>query len=146
MAGNVSGLTFMLTEHIAQLQPGGPPGIIPGATTAGLLCSVLQLGYNELRVWRVRYVTRQTVETSPNTKPQRVAPSDAATGAEETPTAESRTPFHERFVLPLFGVKRVSTEEALARLIKQRDETLRRIAELEAEADKDATESNRTES
>jgi hypothetical protein len=39
---------------------GGPPGILPGAVTAGLICTVAQFIWNELNVMRVRYVSQLT--------------------------------------------------------------------------------------
>ena len=113
---------------------------MPGAITASLLCSVLQLGYNELRVWRVQYVTRRAADTSSSAVETHAA-------SQNPHNTEPEAPFFERVLLPMFGMKRVSTEEHLAKLTRQRDEALRRIAELEAaEAERDRTEEKRTES
>ena len=112
----------LLSDHSGECISGGRVGILPGALTASLVCSILQLGYNELRVWRVHYVSRQHGEAALDSKPS-------------TPSR----PLRERLLL-LLGIHRMSTEEYLMKLKKQREEALRRIAELEAEEAASATE------
>ncbi|KAI0819542.1 hypothetical protein BC628DRAFT_1402114 [Trametes gibbosa] len=96
--------------------------VLAGARTAGLVCTLLQLGYNELGVMRIKYVTRKIQEpTAPNPLP--VPP--------ERPD-EVRLSFFDH-LLGIIGFRKLSEEEYLKTLKKQRDEALARIAVLERE-------------
>ncbi|PSR83092.1 hypothetical protein PHLCEN_2v5896 [Hermanssonia centrifuga] len=92
----------------------GRRGIIPGAVTASVACSVLQLAYNELGVMRVKYVS-QRLE------------------AENMPAPlEPKTPLSQH-VLKLFGMHQLSDEDYLEKLKHRREIALRQIAEIEKE-------------
>lgn len=104
---------------------------MPGAMTGGILCSLLQLAFNELRVWRVRYVFRergdQSVDALPTFASQASSP--------KTRSAESeadKQPAWERFLF-LVGMHKMTEEEHIKTLQDQRDAVLRRIAMLEEE-------------
>lgn len=115
-------LTFIIS--------GGPAGIAPGAITATLLCSLLQLGYNELGVIRVKYVSRKL---------------------DEARHSRSSIPGHEVVILPpepskpliqrmldWMGMPQISDEEYLQRLRLKRANALQRIAEIEAAQPKES--------
>ena len=103
---------------------GGVRGIAPGAFTGGLLCSLLQLGYNELRVWRVRYVHREHAE-------QVLHHSTTPSMEESGGRTHKRTAWES--VLSLVGVHKLTDEERIKKLKAQREQALVRIAELEEE-------------
>ncbi|KAI0780678.1 hypothetical protein BD413DRAFT_600231 [Trametes elegans] len=94
--------------------------VLAGARTAGLICTFIQLGFNELGVMRIKYVSRelQKARSSPEPVPQ-PAPSDA-----------EKYSWFDR-ALSLIGFRKMSDEEYLKTLKKQRDEALQRIADLE---------------
>ncbi|KAI0636719.1 hypothetical protein C8Q77DRAFT_520284 [Trametes polyzona] len=96
--------------------------VLAGARTAALLCTLVQLGFNELGVWRIKYVTRKIQE-----KP---APAPLPAPAENT--SEPKMSFFDR-AMSLIGFRKLSEEEYLKVLKKQRDEALERIAVLERE-------------
>lgn len=91
-------------------------------------CAVGQLLYNELRVQRVKYVSRSSPAAS------RRPPLPISSGITELPVPEK--PLFDRMIHAI-GLKRVSDEQYLAQLREQRAAHLRRIAELEAKAQAD---------
>ncbi|KAI8989683.1 hypothetical protein BD414DRAFT_313659 [Trametes punicea] len=98
-----------------------------GARTAGLICALLQLGYNELGVMRIKYVSRKVQET--RSQPEAVtAPSP--TRLEDN--AKPKVSFFDR-AMNIIGFRKLSDEEYLRVLKKQRNEALERIAILESE-------------
>ncbi|KAJ3531098.1 hypothetical protein NM688_g7621 [Phlebia brevispora] len=99
----------------------GRAGVVRGTIAATVVCSLLQLSYNELRIWRVRYVHQQS------TLPLPVTP------------AEPPRPLWER-TLGLFGMRKMSDEEYLAKMREKREQALQKIAELEAEEARQRTE------
>ena len=54
---------------------GGSAGILAGARTAAIICTVLQFAFNELGVARVKFVSRKIQESQP--RPE-IAPPPAA--------------------------------------------------------------------
>ena len=94
------------------------PTLWSATRTGAIICSVLQLAYNEFGVMRIKLVSRQIQEA-------RTQPS---------PLEDSRqqTTIFDRF-LGLIGFRKLSEEEYLQTLKKQRDEALARIAVLERE-------------
>lgn len=105
--------------------------VLAGARTAGLVCALVQLGYNELGVTRIKFVTRKIEEAA------MPAPAPAIPEATETP----KMTFFDH-ALSLIGFRKLSEEEYVKVLKKQRDEALERIAILERErAEEQARES-----
>ncbi|CDO73539.1 hypothetical protein BN946_scf185014.g9 [Trametes cinnabarina] len=100
--------------------------IMAGARTAGLICALLQLGYNEIGVMRIKYVSRKLHETR----------AQSETVLAPTPVPEKDTTpkvsFFDR-AMSVIGFRKLSDEEYLKTLKKQRDEALSRIAVLERE-------------
>ncbi|KAF9447262.1 hypothetical protein P691DRAFT_654045, partial [Macrolepiota fuliginosa MF-IS2] len=93
----------------------GPRAVLPGAITVGTVCTLLQLGYNEFGIQRLKYVSRQhTSETDPQT-----------------------TPIPQTIILSLMGVRKVSEDEYLARLRLQREHYLLKIKELERKVEEE---------
>ncbi|KAH9952116.1 hypothetical protein B0H21DRAFT_14850 [Amylocystis lapponica] len=123
-----------LTGGLLNAWKRGRPGIVPGVTTATLVCTFLQLAYNELGITRIKYISRilQSSQTSPS----------GATGQDNTSTSmapprtridsEPPRPRMER-ILTFLGLHQIPDEEYLAMMQKKRDGYLRRIAELEKE-------------
>ncbi|KAI0362400.1 hypothetical protein OH77DRAFT_49082 [Trametes cingulata] len=101
--------------------------VMAGARTAALICTLLQLGYNELGVMRVKYVTRRIQETQPRFDAT-PAPPPTLPEAQKEP----KITFVDR-IMGIIGFRKLSDEEYLKTLKKQRDEALARIAVLERE-------------
>lgn len=107
------GLTLRsLQDHLA-----GPRAVLPGAMIVGAAATVLQYGYNELRIMRLRYISSL----------QRSEENRKATGTALNQVTGS--PFQS--LLKLFGVVPISDEEYLAKLKWSREIYLKRIGELE---------------
>lgn len=123
--------THLLTIRpliVMGVHAGGPAGVVPGAVTATIICSLLQLGYNELGVMRVRYVSRKLQEAQGEQAPPPVlAPTQAVT----LPPQPAK-PMMQR-IMEFMGMPEVSDEEYLRKLRHKREDILRRIAEIEAE-------------
>ncbi|KAI0797594.1 hypothetical protein C8Q75DRAFT_9599 [Abortiporus biennis] len=100
----------------------GPRGILPGMVTASIVCTLLQLGYNEIGVARIRYVSRQLQASS-----QKLQIQPNSNEPLEPPKSISDR------VAGWLGISKVSDEEYLRRLKRQRENYLVRIAELEKE-------------
>ncbi|KAL7283599.1 hypothetical protein ACG7TL_003034 [Trametes sanguinea] len=97
-----------------------------GARTAALLCALLQLGYNETGVMRIKYVSRKLQETQ--SQPQAAL---APVPVQEK-DASPKMSFFDR-AMSIIGFRKLTDEEYLKTLKKQRDEALARIAALERE-------------
>ncbi|KAI9057913.1 hypothetical protein FKP32DRAFT_1597872 [Trametes sanguinea] len=97
-----------------------------GARTAGLICALLQLGYNEIGVMRIKYVSRKIQETQ--ARPQATPTPVPVQEQDTTP----KTSFFDR-AMSVIGFRKLTDEEYLKTLKKQRDEALARIAVLERE-------------
>lgn len=112
-------------------------------TTGALLCTLLQLAYNELGVMRLNYISKKLqspmkTEARSNLSISQPVPAATSETSLSSPSVE-RVPWTDR-VFSLFGLQKVSDEEYLARLKRDRDAHLRRIAELEKETEQ--TKSN----
>jgi len=108
----------------------GRRAIVPGALTVGAVCTVLQYGFNELSVSRLRYIARleeenKTVVEKPSVGTLRETQDDIPA----PPAFQS--------LMKMIGFIPVSEEEALNKMTKTRDAYLKRIAELEREIDED---------
>ena len=101
----------------------GPARLWSGARTAGILCTVVQWGFNELGIMRVKFVSRKIQELPP--QPQ-------ASSQLPEPFDKPRISFVDR-LMSVIGFRKLSDEEYLKVLKKQRDEALQRIAVLEQE-------------
>jgi hypothetical protein len=92
---------------------------LPGALTAGAICTLLQLAYNELGILRLKYVSRYPSPVQPLHHPPPVA---------VVPQKHTL----ERILITL-GMRSLSDEEYLRKLKTTRDIHLKRIEELELE-------------
>lgn len=105
----------------------GPRAILPGALTAGALCTILQMAYNELGVARLRYISRLNEESSlplPATgSPSHVSP----------PITQKAAKSFSDKILTTLGLQPVSDEEYLTKMKKTREMYIKRIVELEAQ-------------
>lgn len=134
--------------------PGGRAGIVSGAFSVALICTVLQLVVNEAAVVRVKYVSaRSGVLDMSETRHHAQSPTSertSDTGAWEREVAPSALPKHNLAsapaslppsiqapisfgdrVLRAIGMKRLSDNEYLDVLKHQREGYLRKIQELE---------------
>ncbi|KAI0664643.1 hypothetical protein C8Q70DRAFT_938621 [Cubamyces menziesii] len=102
--------------------------VLAGARTAGLLCALVQLGYNELGVMRIKYVSRKLQEAQRPADVVAPTPVPVPTEAADKP----KVSFVDR-LMGIIGFRKLSDEEYLKVLKKQRDEALERIAVLERE-------------
>ena len=107
---------------------GGPSGILPGALTACIACTLLQFGVNEAEVARVKYFS---------SRPEGASTSQMSAHGPSSKTRQEASPSIGSQLLLLFGLKRITDEEYLATLKKERDGHLRRIEELEAQLKSD---------
>ncbi|KAI0086200.1 hypothetical protein BDY19DRAFT_961833 [Irpex rosettiformis] len=117
-----SSISGALTGGIIHSYNRGPAYFLSGASRVGVICAALQLGFNELRVQRVKFASRNAEKTrypaSPEPKPM-----------------EPKKSLFERF-LRVLGGRTLSDEEYLEILKRKREGALRRIAELEEERSK----------
>ena len=102
---------------------GGVAGIWAGARTAGVICTVLQFSFNELTVMRVKFVSSKIQESH--------RPPEITSPPPDKPE-EPRTSIVDR-LMAVIGFTKLTDEEYLKVLKKQRDEALERIAVLERE-------------
>ncbi|KAF4576700.1 hypothetical protein EYR36_004679 [Pleurotus pulmonarius] len=93
----------------------GPKGILSGALAGATVCALLQYGYNEIGVQRLKYITRPQ---SSQSKPA-------------TPVDDNTSVFDR--VLSSLGIDRVPDDKYLIMLKDRREKHLRRIQELEAQ-------------
>lgn len=89
---------------------------VPGAVTAGLICGLLHLAKNEFKVQRVKYVSR--------------------TASQPVVILEPKVPWPER-ILEAIGFERITDEQYLSKMVKQREVHLSRIKELELEIEEE---------
>ncbi|KAI0672965.1 hypothetical protein C8Q78DRAFT_1077274 [Trametes maxima] len=101
--------------------------VLAGARTAAFVCTLMQLGFNELGVTRIKYISRKIheIQDAPTPLP---LPEVAAT---------PKVSIFDRF-LGIIGFRKLSDDEYLKVLRKQRDEALERIAVLEKERSEQA--------
>ncbi|KAI0957944.1 hypothetical protein AcW1_006170 [Taiwanofungus camphoratus] len=120
-----------LTGGVLNAWKRGRPGIIPGITTAGLVCTFLQLAYNELGIARIKYVSKKMQESSSVTPPE---PSTfpSTPPFDKNTDLEPPRPVIDR-ILTYLGFHKLSGDEYLDMMKRKRDGYLRRIAELEEE-------------
>jgi len=124
-----SAISGAFTGAVLNAWKRGPKGAVPGMNTGMIACSLIQLLYNEAGVARVKYVMK-TMQASRDTP--------LPPAVQEIPNAshsDSPRPAFER-ILSMLGFHRMSNEEYLERLKEKRDGYLRRIAELEQEAER----------
>lgn len=109
----------------------GPHGALTGMVFGSVFCAVGQLLYNELGVQRVKFVSRTSLVASLR------RPLPSAPAITELPV--SKEPLFDRMIHAI-GFKKVSDEQYLAQMKKERATHLQRITELEAklQADKDS--------
>jgi hypothetical protein len=99
------------------LVPVGPRGILPGFTTGSLVCTILQLAYNETGVARLKYI-------------------HSISNVERDHDSSRQLEYKER-VMGLLGIQKISDEEYLKRLKRKRDIYLQQIKILEQEQEKE---------
>ncbi|OBZ69244.1 hypothetical protein A0H81_10779 [Grifola frondosa] len=126
-----TGISGALTGGVLNAWKRGRAGIVPGATTAGLLCTILQLAYNELGIMRVKYVTK--VMQKPEQSLDDFSP-HSSVGHPISSSTPPKKPLGER-ILTSLGFKQISDEEYLQMIKRKRDGLLRKIAELETEVE-----------
>lgn len=152
--------TYDLTPFC--LNAGGRSGIPSGALTASLLCTLLQLGVNEATIWRVKYVSRRTADASqswplqqeddswewttttpatfdatgslhhPQTPRPALGPPNIHSSPPPLAPPQPTQPLSQR-ILSAIGIHRLSDEEYVEVLKKERQGHLDRIRELERE-------------
>ncbi|KAF9053019.1 hypothetical protein BJ165DRAFT_831703 [Panaeolus papilionaceus] len=111
-----SGLSGAVTGGLLRGIKSGPRSIPSGSITTGLICTLLQYGYNELATSRLRYISKLREEKATSTD-SKVTPVQSLTVSQQ--------------LLRLIGVALLSDEEYLAKMRKTRDSYLKRIEELE---------------
>lgn len=108
---------------------------IRGTGGMGILCTLLQLLYNESGVIRVKYISRKLEDATHAQSPVQIIPSSSGKVYVPPPEEPSR-PLSERF-FEYIGMAKISDEDFVQRLRVKRDAYLRRIAEIEVEREKE---------
>ncbi|PFH51730.1 hypothetical protein AMATHDRAFT_46899 [Amanita thiersii Skay4041] len=101
-----SGLSGAATGAILRGWKSGPAAMLPGAITTSTICILLQYAFNEAGIARLKYL------------------------AEQQCTPDESASLMER-AMGSFGLRRISDEEYLETMIKQRAAHLKRIQVLE---------------
>ncbi|THH30360.1 hypothetical protein EUX98_g3832 [Antrodiella citrinella] len=120
-----------LTGGVLNAWKRGRGGIVPGAVTASILCTFLQVAYNELGIMRLKFIQEQVQKS----RAEEIAAATVAAElhvAHQAPlvVAPPSKPVSER-IFGWFGFQRVTDEDYLLRLKTERETYLKRIAELE---------------
>ncbi|KAJ3567719.1 hypothetical protein NP233_g6179 [Leucocoprinus birnbaumii] len=117
----------------------GPKAAVSGAITVGVAATLLQLGYNEVQVQRLKMISRRRSMTP---SPVSAEPQPVFTPAASEPVAplEQESTSWKAKALSILGVKRLSEDEYLERLKLQREHHLLRIAELERKLEEEERE------
>ncbi|KAF4608603.1 hypothetical protein EYR40_000949 [Pleurotus pulmonarius] len=110
-----SAVSGALTAGSLRALKTGPKGILSGALAGATVCALLQYGYNEIGVQRLKYITRPQSSQSKAAAP-----------------VDDNTSVFER-VLSSLGIDRVPDDKYLIMLKDRREKRLRRIQELEAQ-------------
>ncbi|EPQ58288.1 hypothetical protein GLOTRDRAFT_126778 [Gloeophyllum trabeum ATCC 11539] len=132
-------LSGAFTGGILNAWKRGRAGVLPGITTGTILCGLLQLGYNEFFVQRLKYISRRLreSETTGSQPPvQAPRPTETLLPRDDPGPSEPRQSFSER-ILGLFGFSKIPDDVFLERLRQERDAYLRRIRRLEAQIEED---------
>ncbi|KAH8106794.1 hypothetical protein BXZ70DRAFT_915116 [Cristinia sonorae] len=134
-------LSGALTGGVLNAWKRGRAGIVPGAITASLVCTFLQLAVNELGITRLKFIQEQlqksqaegdqVVQSLP-TAQQSQSPIAVPQNTIQIAPAAPAMPTSER-IFGWFGFQKVSDEDYLRRLKAERETHLKRIAELERE-------------
>ncbi|KAF8912109.1 hypothetical protein CPB84DRAFT_1957752 [Gymnopilus junonius] len=103
--------------------------VLPGMVTTGVVCTLLQYGFNELTVLRLRYISKLKEENRTAVVMPHSRPRDASQVSTESSTPVLKT------LLSFLGVRPMSDEEYLAKMKRTRDAYLKRIAELELQVE-----------
>ncbi|PPQ63286.1 hypothetical protein CVT24_006811 [Panaeolus cyanescens] len=113
-----SGLSGALVGGVLRGIKSGPRSIPSGSITTGIICTLLQYGYNEITTSRLRYISKLREEQLEST--------------ESTPAPNAIPPLStSQQLLRLIGVSQLSDEDYLAKMKRQRSSYLKRIEELE---------------
>ncbi|KAI0345345.1 hypothetical protein BDW22DRAFT_1354257 [Trametopsis cervina] len=128
ISGAATAATFSALAH-------GAAGVIPGVSTGAIVCSLLQLAYNEVGVRRIQYVSRKLAERNITPEVAIVSETNSQKTYTVLPPPEPSRPFWERFC-EYIGLAKVSDEEYLEKLKAKRASYLQQIAEIEAEREK----------
>ncbi|KAF8447907.1 hypothetical protein L210DRAFT_3641771 [Boletus edulis BED1] len=134
-----SGISGGLSGGILNTWKRGRRGLVPGLTTGALMCTFLQLCFNELNILRIRHVSanpalppQRTIHGSVDTGQGSFADPSTSAGMQMTQVESSTSHSPMDRILSMFG-QRISDEKYLERLKIERDSYLHRIAELEEE-------------
>ncbi|KAF8559632.1 hypothetical protein OG21DRAFT_468915 [Imleria badia] len=132
-----SGISGGLTGGILNTWKRGRRGLAPGLTTGALMCTLLQWGFNEFNIFRIRHVSANSATPSQGTSHGSTdsgesSSAELSTSAAMQPSSVESPISHSPVdrLLSMFG-QRVSDEKYLEKLKMERDSHLRRIAELE---------------
>ncbi|KIJ69335.1 hypothetical protein HYDPIDRAFT_24179 [Hydnomerulius pinastri MD-312] len=139
-----SGISGALAGGILNTWKRGKPGLVPGLSTGGMMCMLLQWTFNEFDIIRISYLAENSgAQTQPTPAIAKVTAGSPRVEAPLPPIPQATTvspPESSSFLDSLFSKfgRKVSNEEYVRRLRAQRDSHLRRIAELEEEEERKA--------
>jgi len=106
----------------------GRRAAVSGMLTAGAFCTLIQFGYNELSIARLRYISRLQDEN-------RLAV-DISTPIPQRAVQELSGSFFQ-VVMKMVGMAPVSDDEYLTKLKRKREMYLKRIATLEQQVEEE---------
>jgi hypothetical protein len=106
----------------------GRRAVVSGMLTAGAFCTLLQFGYNELSIARLRYISQLQDENR--------SAVEISTAAPQRAVQELSGSFFQ-VVMNVVGMVPVSDDEYLSKLKRKREMYLRRIAMLERQVEEE---------
>lgn len=145
-----SALSGMAAGGLLRGLRSGPKAAVSGAITVGAAATLLQLGFNEFTVQRLKLISRQRspeggiISTTPQSGLTLRSPLAIEQGPTPggSPTPEQEPTSWKTKALSLLGIKKLSEDEYLQRLKLQRENHLLRIAELERKLEEEKAKDN----
>ncbi|PBL02383.1 hypothetical protein ARMGADRAFT_1158927 [Armillaria gallica] len=117
-----TGISGAITGGVLRGITTGRSAIVSGGITASIASTLVQLGYNELLVTRLKYVSQQSTQSA------------------DPEPRQNRWAERRATVMSWFGLSKYSDEEFLESMKAQRSQYLARIGELERQLEKERTE------
>jgi len=123
-----SGVSGGITGGLLRGLVSGRRAVVSGILTAGVFCTLVQFGYNELSIARLRYISRLQDENRSAVEISTLIPQRAV---------QDLSGSFFQVVMNMVGMSPVSDDEYLARLKRKREMYLKRIATLEREMEEE---------
>ncbi|KAL0578689.1 hypothetical protein V5O48_003309 [Marasmius crinis-equi] len=133
-----TGISGFVTGGMIRGLTAGPRVALPAAVTVGTACTALQFLFNEVKVSRLQYLSKRLPQSEQTSAiPPSTSLSNSTTTASSNTSPKPQETSWTSSLLKFVGIRVLSDEEYLTKLYSQRDGHLKRIAELEAQIDKE---------